>query len=78
VPQKKRLRLVPATKVKKDMTVLTQTPDFEGPLIKGEAGNGREWLCGACSKPLMVDLEPGQVTDVILRCTCGVYNDGTI
>ena len=56
---------------------MAQKEGSEGPLFKGEATDV-QWLCGACGKVLVDGVEPGRISQVVLRCTCGAYNDGSI
>jgi hypothetical protein len=49
-----------------------------GPAIKGEAATNEQWECGSCGRVLLEDLAPGQVTAVVVLCSCGAYNDATI
>lgn len=78
MPERRRLQLIPVAKVKpKKQSVLAQPEGAEGPILRGES-TGVEWLCGACGKVLVEGMEPGQVSGVVLRCACGVYNDGSV
>ena len=51
---------------------------YDGPgtiIIKGEHP-GVSYDCGNCESPLIVDIEPGQVRNLVLRCrACGAYNE---
>lgn len=45
-------------------------------LIQGE-GPPISYDCGVCASPLLVDVRPDQVTNVVLVCAnCGAYNEG--
>lgn len=34
------------------------------------------WVCGSCESPLVAGLQPGQVTNVVLRCSkCKSFNE---
>jgi hypothetical protein len=43
------------------------------PLMKGDGP--LSFTCGACGRVLLDGVAPGQVKEVVVRCSCGAYND---
>lgn len=46
--------------------------DMDEPWFKGDGP--LDFVCGGCRKPLLVGMEPGQIGQVVLLCTCGAHN----
>lgn len=77
--ERRRLPLIPAAKIKRGTySVLQMADEMEGPAFRGESSTPIEWTCGARDKVLTEGLIPGQVQNVVIRCTCGAYNDTSI
>lgn len=65
-------------------------PDTRAVLIKAEGAEddtvfirggqtGFIYSCGSCGAPLMVDIAPKQVQDLVLKCSaCGSFNESSI
>jgi hypothetical protein len=79
MPRRKLKTISPSKIDLAKMSILQMTPDFpaEQPLIGGSETDN-EWVCGGCGRVLLAGLASGQVQSVVVRCTCGVYNDATI
>jgi predicted RNA-binding Zn-ribbon protein involved in translation (DUF1610 family) len=46
--------------------------------IRGDSP-GLSFDCAKCGTPLMIDVERGQVTNIVLRCNnCGTYNEADV
>jgi hypothetical protein len=75
----KKLKLIPIAKIKPDkMSILAQPSDAKGPLMVGEEATDPTYVCGSCGNPLLVGVAPGSLTDMVLHCKCGAYNEGAI
>lgn len=73
---RKKLKLIPAAKVNpKAMTIFDGSAN-PGPFAHVEGSDDPEHVCGACGKVLLIGMQPGQFTGIVLRCECGAYNDG--
>jgi hypothetical protein len=79
MPERRTLSLIPASKVNpKKQSVMQMEEGMEHPAIKVEDGTGVEWLCGSCESVLISGSKPEQIQGMVIRCTCGAYNDATI
>ena len=54
--------------------VISESP---GAFLKVEGVDDPEHVCGGCGKVLLIGMQPGQMSGVVLRCPCGAYNDGS-
>jgi hypothetical protein len=76
MPERRRLLVIPAAKVKPKKMIVMEMGD-EG-RISGDPPSGIQWECGACGHLLADGLRPGQLTNVVMRCPCGAYNDASV
>lgn len=77
------LKLIPAAKIPKlearGLGILdADLPNGETVIVRNEDETEPIYDCGSCGSPLLVGIQPGQMRDVVLRCSmCRAYNDGT-
>ena len=72
----KKLKLIPAAKLKSGKASIIDGSDNPGPMFRVEGAAEPEHVCGACGKVLLIGMRPGQMSDIVLRCSCGAYNAG--
>ena len=77
------LQLVPAEVVaqhKGELIVLdSHLAAGETVALRDSSQPGPTYECGSCGSPLMVGVQPDQVTGIVLRCSmCRAYNDATV
>jgi hypothetical protein len=57
----------PKTNTILDLKLMGDTPAFKGT-------GGTDYSCGACGAVLIEGSEPGQVSSMVLKCSCGAFN----
>lgn len=70
MPEKttRRMRVIPEPKRGRTILKPEKLPAFKG--------NGRlSYVCGSCGSTIYRNLQYGQVQDLVIRCTCGSFNE---
>lgn len=50
----------------------------EGTVVMRGEETGFVHACGGCDAPLIVDVRPGQIVNLVFRCSaCGAYNESS-
>jgi hypothetical protein len=68
----KKLRLLAKPPDPTKSTVLDLKTLGDKPAIKGPGGT--DFTCGACGATLLEGVQPGQISGIVLKCSCGAFN----
>lgn len=69
---RRKMNAIPESEVAGLVSLLVQDENMAGPIMRGSGD--LTLLCAGCTKPLLVNITPGQITDVWFRCACGTVN----